>query len=197
MIYRCYPNTKWRPDYHFFVDINGIREIFSEENMLQYISKNCEAIFTRSDGMLFEYRDDPYISNLFFFDSRFSLDEKKIQFSEECHEKIYIGYSVTYAMLQIAAYMGFKTIYLIGMDHNYSIETHDDSGEIVMDKSIEDHSEILGKPAMWGVADIYKITQAYESAKEYAERHNIEIYNVTRGGRLEVFERKNLEDVGR
>ena len=29
-----------------------------------------------------------------------------------------MGYTVTYAMLQIACYMGFKEIYLIGVDHS-------------------------------------------------------------------------------
>ena len=29
----------------------------------------------------------------------------------------------------------------------------------------------------------------------YAEHHNIKIYNATRGGHLEVFERVNFDDV--
>lgn len=46
-----------------------------------------------------------------------------------------------------------------------------------------------------GVADVYKITCAYNSAKRYAEEHNIQIYNATRGGKLEVFERKHFDSI--
>ena len=36
---------------------------------------------------------------------------------------------------------------------------------------------------------------AFEVAKQYADSHEIKIYNDTRGGKLEVFERKNLDEV--
>lgn len=42
---------------------------------------------------------------------------------------------------------------------------------------------------------INEITNAFYSAKEYAKSHNILIKNVTRGGKLELFGRKNLEDI--
>lgn len=36
-------------------------------------------------------------------------------------------------------------------------------------------------------------TMAFEKAKEYADGHGIKIYNATRGGKLEVFERVNFD----
>jgi len=36
---------------------------------------------------------------------------------------------------------------------------------------------------------------AFEKAKEYADGHGIKIYNATRGGKLEVFERVNFDDL--
>lgn len=195
MIYKCYDKTRWRPDYHFFVDINGMRDIFSEEDMVYYISQNCKCIFTRSDGKLFDYRENPSIDNLYYFDSIFSKSEQRFDFSEECEENVYIGYSVTYAMMQLAVYMGFKEIYLLGIDHSYSTEIVDSSGEVKINKKIQDHSDIMGNPAMWGVTDVYKITKAYEAAKKYADSHGVKIYNATRGGKLEVFERRSLDIV--
>jgi len=43
------------------------------------------------------------------------------QFSDS-PDKIYIGYSVTYMLLQIAAIMGCNPIILIGVDHRYSLK---------------------------------------------------------------------------
>lgn len=41
------------------------------------------------------------------------------RFSDSC-EKIYLGYSVTYMLIQIAAIMGCNPIILVGVDHNYN-----------------------------------------------------------------------------
>lgn len=35
----------------------------------------------------------------------------------------------------------------------------------------------------------------YEFAEQYSRTHSFRIYNATRGGYLEIFERKNLDDV--
>ena len=35
----------------------------------------------------------------------------------------------------------------------------------------------------------------YLKAKEFAEENNVKIYNATRGGALEIFERVNLDDI--
>ena len=40
-----------------------------------------------------------------------------------------------------------------------------------------------------------KMIDAYKVAKQYADDHNIKIYNATRGGKLEVFERVDLDDI--
>lgn len=196
-IYKCYDKTDWRPNYHFFVDASGIRKIFTGKEVLHNILNNCDAAFTRSDGMLFDYRDDKEIKNLYYFDSVFSASEEYFDFAEDCSEQIYTGFSVTYAMLQFAVYMGFKEIYMIGMDHNYSVSAVDESGAVIVNENVNDHSEILGNEAVWGVADIYKITKAYESARDYAIAHGIKIYNATRGGKLEVFERMDFDLLGR
>ena len=37
--------------------------------------------------------------------------------------------------------------------------------------------------------------EGYMCAKEYAERHEIKIYNATRGGKLEVFERVDFDSL--
>ena len=39
------------------------------------------------------------------------------------------------------------------------------------------------------------VVNAYGKLKEYAEQRGIKIYNATRGGYLEVFERVNLDDL--
>ena len=40
-----------------------------------------------------------------------------------------------------------------------------------------------------------RMTAAYYRAKEFADKNNVKIFNATRGGKLEVFERVNLDDI--
>ena len=42
------------------------------------------------------------------------------KFSDNAFEVVYSGYTITYSLIQLAVYMGFKEIYLIGVDCNYS-----------------------------------------------------------------------------
>ena len=88
--------------------------------------------------------------------------------------------------------MGFKEIYLLGIDHNYSIEL-DENGNLYKNNGVRDHFSDNDKTE--NVPQTFKSTLAYKAAKEYADRNGIKIYNATRGGKLEVFERKTLEEV--
>lgn len=40
-----------------------------------------------------------------------------------------------------------------------------------------------------------QVTLAYQSAKQYANQHDFKIYNATRGGKLEIFERVDFNDL--
>lgn len=109
-----------------------------------------------------------------------------IDFSEEIEQKIYGGYgsygTVTYVCIQLAAYMGFSEIYLLGVDCNYvmgSKNNHFIAEEI---EDNRDHREDA-------------MIKAYEYAKKYTDSHGIKIYNATRGGMLEVFERVDFDSL--
>lgn len=194
LIFKCYDKTQWRPDYYFFTDGKGIKETFDNYEVLRYVSENCNYIFSRSNGEISEYIDK--VSNLILFRFVFSNSEDPFEFSSDCSEKVYIGNTVTYAMFQVAAYMGFKKIYLLGMDHNFSIEQSED-GKIIKREDVKDHSEILGNYSMWGVPEPRRIERAYLSAEIYANTHGISIFNTTRGGKLEIFKRKSFDEVVR
>jgi len=106
---------------------------------------------------------------------------KPVGFSEEICQKVYSGHTVTYVCLQLAVYMGFREIYLLGVDCNY------------IDGSKNNHF-IEDKVALNGVQDIANdMKKSYEFAKSYADKHGINIYNATRGGKLEVFERIDFD----
>jgi hypothetical protein len=117
------------------------------------------------------------------FTSRSPLRKKNkfpSKFSDDCSVVVYDGYSVVYSMLQIAIFLGFKEIYLLGCDCNYKKDI----------KNFTDH----GLRNIDGIA--HGMISAYREARKYADRHNnLKIYNATRGGMLEVFERVDLDNI--
>lgn len=186
-IYKAYDKIQWRPDYYVVVDINGI-EIVKDD--LQYISDNCKYLFSRSNGRL-RYCADKY-KNIRLFKSVFSESEEQFSFSEDCAEQLYIGHTVTYAMLQLAVYMGFKKIYLLGIDHQYATQV---ANGIEEHNQVPNYSSLLERNNEGVFYVIDKTTLAYRAARKYADEHGIKIYNATRGGKLEVFERVDFNSL--
>ena len=105
-------------------------------------------------------------------------------------------------MLQLAAYMGFNAIYLLGIDCSYSIERNMDGSITRNDISnyndliqIESGKEKAALEAAGLFPEVDMMINGYKSAKQYADLHGIKIYNATRGGKLEVFERVNFDSL--
>ena len=86
-------------------------------------------------------------------------------------------------MIQMAVYMGFKEIYLLGCDCNYE---DDPKKRYFVSHGVLDPTYKEAKNRMCA---------SYSVAKKYAEKHGIKIYNATRGGMLETFERVNLDQI--
>jgi len=89
------------------------------------------------------------------------------------------GGMVIYSCLQIAYYLGFEEIYLLGCDCTLSKGVHFD-GSTYKKGGVDEWS------------DKFKL---YEVFKDAFEDNGRKIYNSTVGGKLEVFERRKLEEI--
>jgi len=137
--------------------------------------------------------------NTYFFNMNRSFYESRSwyfetpRFSKDCHNKIYVGQSVTIINLQLAYYLGFKEVYLIGMDFNYDIPSSAKVNEHVIVSTEDDpnhfHPDYFGKGKTWHDPKLYNVLKSYELAKLYYEQDGRKIFNATVGGKLELFER--------
>jgi len=109
-------------------------------------------------------------------------------FPKDMSEYIYVDApTVVYIALQILYYLGFKEVYLLGCDCNYKIGHFDDLTFVETDKIHKDDKKEI---EFWD-----KVFRGYEVCKKEYENDNRKIYNCTIGGKLEIFERKKLEEV--
>ena len=191
-IMRTFDLVKWRPTGYFIQDPNWEKTMGIES--FKILLRECKYIFCSVKNSMFEYKDLGYKS-MYFYYIRDGYNNGMPVFSENVAE--YVGYASTtvYSMLQMAVYMGYKTIYLLGMDLGFAKEKKLD-GTIKQHVAENAYPDFLKKDTdALGIYETDKIIMGYEVAKEYAEAHGVKIYNATRGGYLEVFERVDFDSL--
>lgn len=113
-------------------------------------------------------------------------------FSKNISNGIWQGSTVTYVAMQIAYFMGFSQVILIGVDHNFS--TKGEPHKVVTSQGEDkDHfsPQYFGKGFRWQLPDLKGSEHAYLLAKQYFEQDNREIKDATIGGKLQVFSKVN------
>ncbi|MDR3349491.1 MAG: DUF115 domain-containing protein [Acidaminococcales bacterium] len=190
-IFLIFDKTDWRPTYYIcqedllFESIQDeiCREIHCDKFFsLPAVLELDEFKLTNSDYFYFQLDSS----------HRWRLDSKP-GFSEDI-ALIRSGESVIYTCIQFAAYMGFSEIYLLGAD-NTMTPVVKLNGEIIRHNYDWLHFDSNYRPTDIYMPQIDVINAAYGTAREYADSHGIKIYNATRGGKLEAFERVNFDNL--
>lgn len=190
-IYKLFDKTEWRPKYYVSQDVKVLDDLSDD---FGYISRECENVFLNT------YVCEKYplvckCKNVYpLFVDTFDDDIHFPQFSKDIEKCIAEGYTVTYSCIQIAVYMGYSEIYLLGCDHNYS-STYKIDGSVKNDSSVERNYMTLIDHKLINLPRLDKTTIAYRKARIECEKRGINIFNSTRGGKLEVFERKDIDSL--
>jgi len=181
-IFKIFVETTWRPDFYCVTDSKFISQYFNE-----ICDMEAREIFINNVPEL-PWCMNPHLFSL-EFDGYISKDRKFVPvFSEDASEFVNEGMTVTYAMLQLAYYMGFKEMYLLGIDFSYEDMTG-------MDYEKNDHfcKDYIKKGEIVNPPDLRTNLLAYQEAERFSRAHGFRIYNATRGGKLEVFERVDFD----
>lgn len=193
-IYNIFGQTSWRPDFWMCTDAECLTDEIENIKALKGPVK-----FVRNMGKNYDFREKDQIHKIIIYD-KFVLDKNRFMknsISTQCHKYFSMSFTVTCEEIEFAIYMGFKEIYLLGVDHNYPISI-DKSGKKTVDNNVKSHFG-GGGSANASLHYIYldAATQCYQVYRDYADAHGIRIYNATRGGKLEVFERADLNVIVR
>lgn len=186
-IYNIFDETPWRPDFY----------ISQDEKMLG----GCTDTVNRTEmGVKFipaqlKWWNDIDIERAAYFNIANQGENRgTLGFSDDIAKEIYNSSTCMYTAAQIAAYMGFREIYLIGVDHHFRI-SQNNSGEIVVDNSAKDYfSEKYNEDREnLYIPNTENSTLTYIAMKKYCDERKIGVFNVTRGGKLEVFPRLDFD----
>lgn len=186
-IYKVFDRTDWRPDYYACTDAVVFKQ-------------NYRSILELGDYPKF-FTTDLRLQNLIRREPKniiLNYAMKPIQKTKfnPLATYIYSGGTVTYVLITLAWMMGFREIYLIGCDHNY--DSFSSAKTTVMSATNETNGDYFMKNYMrpgevMNVGNLGRAELGYIIAKKYIESHGGKLYNATRGGKLEVLPRADLD----
>jgi hypothetical protein len=109
-------------------------------------------------------------------------------FSRDAAGRIFEGSTVTYVALQLAYYLGFEEVILVGVDHHFSTQGPANV-TVVSEGDDPDHFNpgYFGKGYRWQLPDLQASEQAYALALDAFRSDGRRILDATIGGMLHVF----------
>ncbi len=175
-IYLSAPESGFTPTYIVVHDIGiqleQFRDDFDSLELPKFFNWNARKLFTKKN-------------NLAFIRSDYSP-----MFSKDLTETSWAGHSVTYICIQLAFYMGFSEVYLVGKDHNY--QEKGTPGKLVKATGEEKNHFVSGyykKGMGWRIPDYKGEELGYKMARKAFEEEGRIIKDSTINGCLEVFEK--------
>lgn len=194
-IYNAFEDTLWLPDVYMAVD-----PVMLETELIQACAVPCKIRVLCWNVLRSLKREslDRKAYEIWRGPKKFKICEAPCWADKSAHipDDVAYGFSngqtVTFDAIQLAIYMGFSQIYLLGVDFNYTRVLGED-GHFHSVQGVQDHFGEQNNPATFMVE--CPILHAYTAARQYCDAHGIRIRNATRGGKLEVFERVQFEDL--
>jgi len=186
---RLFDKTRWRPTYYGITDRRVFAQLKREihpEALNTVFFADTIPLEPGPNAYRFLLNEAPMDYEGTFWQKLFSLPPAGFS-ADITQKRVSSGGTVAYAMLQIAAFMGFSEICLLGVDCNYTGPVRHACG-----------TERAKTPAKCDAKDLRtgeRMLESFAVARAYADKHGLTIYNATRGGKLEAFVRRTPEEI--
>jgi len=181
-IYLAFPDWGFQTSY--FVSINDlVIEQCAEEirslSMPKFLSWHSRRFIQPTEDMMFLHTT--------YYHPTFAQDVRR---------RVWEGATVTYVALQLAFYMGFEQVILIGVDHSFKAKG-DPNKTIISEGDDESHFDprYFGKGFRWQLPDLETSEMAYRLARQQFEQAGRQVLDATIGGQLTVFPKADYEDL--
>jgi hypothetical protein len=183
-VFKIFTETDWRPDYYGVCD-----KSYYNENKRD-ILENISSISFYPLDLECSSKDSNYT---YLRQPKFFIKKPPL-FSARPDLLLFDGSTVTYMLIQLSIYMGFKTICLLGVDFSYS-KTVGTDGDIKIDNTVKDYFTKDKSENNSVIPNLEQSYLSYKAALSFAKKKDIRIINLSRTTKLDIFERANLEDI--
>jgi hypothetical protein len=176
-IYLRFDTTNFRPTYYVAVNELILEQFSNEISLLsspKFLNWNRRSFFDKPS------------QDLLFLKSKMVINDF---FQSDLTKPMVFGATVTFVAIQIAYYMGFTKVYIVGLDHDYKekgIPSKTETRESDKDES-HFHTQYFPKGYKWQLPDLYRSEIEYKLAKDAFENDNREIFDATIQGKCPIF----------
>ena len=135
-------------------------------------------------------KDDEH---LIYLDTDYTGPE---DFARDITGRVFEGSTVTYVALQLAYYMGFDDVILVGVDHNFATKGQANL-TVVSEGDDPNHfsPDYFGKGFRWQLPDLEASERAYRLANQAFVSAGRQVRDATIGGKLTVFPKVDYDDL--
>jgi hypothetical protein len=106
------------------------------------------------------------------------------------------GKTVTYICMQLAYYMGFSEVYLVGKDHSYNTTVKPTNAIVSDGHDLNHFSPKYYRPGqIWDAPDYHSEELAYRLARKVFEQSGRKIQDASVDGKLDVFEKVDFKEL--
>jgi len=154
------------------VQLNQFQEEYDKVSTIKFFPWKVRNKFTRRNSLI-------------FYKMRYSQS-----FCKSFDKFVSGGKSITAICFQLAYYMGFSEVYLIGKDHFYNYEQKGVPGTRIKSMGNEENhfiKEYYKKGMTWTIPNYLEEEIAYENAKRAFENDGRIVLDATIGGKLAIF----------
>lgn len=216
-IFLLFDKIPWRPTYYTCVDSRVLPDRASDIDAVLRAHPEITAFFPamlqEHSGLRRRFFTREIIApgaNRYYFNERQNslANLPGSMFSTDIDDVVIQPYTVAITMLQIAAYMGFSEIYLIGCDTTYVIpdsvkkEGLTAKGKIGLaltstkdDDPNHFDPRYFGKDRQWHDPQTDMMIEHYKHARRSLDALGLNVFNATVGGALEVFPRADFDSL--
>ncbi len=181
-IHLIFEKHKLDLSYHVTVNTLVIEQMFDE---LEQDIYKCPSFISYSSSENLNFQN-PRIHKL--------LTTGRWSFYRTIDQPINAGYTVTYVAMQLAFYMGFRNVFLIGVDHNFK-QAGKPNEQQLYEKEDENHFHPeYFKNQQWHLADVEGNEASYALAKHQFHTYGREIYDATVDGKLTLFKKISFQE---
>lgn len=199
-IFLIFKETSWRPTYYTAADM-----LFAEQYGKDITKISCLKILPKDQEQFYTKLANKKSLNSYLFFKRIKSSKGEDGqylpiFKEDIEEGIHTGYTITNVNIQLAYYMGFSEIILLGVDGNYipasKTTNHHYYGKVYISGGEPNHfhPDYIKKGEMFCIPNISNQEKGYLHFRIMLESHNRQILNASRNTKVKAFQIVSLED---
>jgi hypothetical protein len=180
-IYLMLDKVDLQIDYHV-----AVNPLVIEQSAQEFVKLGCPSFlsYRASRGLALDDFDFYYLMTT----------GSPFVFKTDIQGPIFEGYTVTFVAMQLAYYMGFSEVYLIGVDHNFITHGNPNEKQFLEGPDSNHFHPDYFSGKEWHLPDLEGSELAYRLAKYHFEISGKKIFDATVDGKLEVFPKMAFEE---